>query len=250
MNSFGYIKTKIEKVFSKGHYDKDFKKNIKEFKRYVLNQKPLSEAYFLYDELSSQKGLNENIVDDYISESFEYLKNIIDNNKKKIHELSKWVDSILKEDVKNEYEDIDKQIYTKNIVKDLESLIESKQRIKKNLMSTKIIKEGNLINLPLSSMIKIATNTFNKEFETLNEEEKKEFRYLSSLKGKQLNEEIKKVKSSVLEKLSSNLNESKEYELKEKIQKTIDKVNESKDTAYTLYKLQQLEKGLCLTLKD
>lgn len=244
MNSFGYIKTKIEKVFSKGHYDKDFKKNIKEFKKYVLDQRPIAEAYFLYDELSSQKGLNENVVDDYISESFEHLKTIIDTNKKKIQDLSEWIDSILGEGVNNNYEDIDKQIYTKNVVKNLESLIESKQRIRKNLMTTKVVKESRSVNLPLSSMLKIATNTFNKEFENLNESEKKEFKHLTSLKGEKLTEEINRVKSSVLEKLSNNLNESKESDLKEKIQKTIDKINESEVSVMSLYKLSQLEKGL------
>jgi hypothetical protein len=244
MNSFGYIKTKIEKVFSKGHYDKDFKKNIKGFKKYVLDQKPITEAYFLYDELSSKKGLNENVVDDYISESFEHLKTIIDTNKKKIQDLSKWIDSILGEGVNNNYEDIDKQIYTKNIVKNLESLIESKQRIRKNLMTTKVVNESRSINLPLSSMLKIATNTFNKEFESLNEEEKKEFKYLTSLKGKKLTEEINKVKNTVIEKLTKNLNESKESDLTEKIQSTINKINESEVSVMSLYKLSQLDKGL------
>ena len=244
MNSFGYIKTKIEKVFSKGHYDKDFKKNIKEFKKYVLDQRPIAEAYFLYDELSSQKGLNENVVDDYISESFEHLKTIIDTNKKKIQDLSEWIDSILGEGVNNNYEDIDKQIYTKNVVKNLESLIESKQRIRKNLMTTKVVKESRSVNLPLSSMLKIATNTFNKEFENLNEEEKKEFKHLTSLKGEKLTEEINNVKNSVIEKLTKNLNESKESDLSEKIQATINKINESEKTVSSLYKLQQLNKGL------
>jgi len=244
MNSFGQIKTKIEKVFSKGHYDKDFKKNIREFKKHVVDQKQIAEAYFLYDELSSQKGLNESVVDDYISESFEHLKNIIDTNKKKIQDLSEWIDSILEESVNNDYTDIDNQIYTKNVVKNLESLIESKQRIRKNLMTTKVVKENKSVNLPLSSMLKIATNTFNKEFENLNEEEKKEFKYLTSLKGEKLTEEINNVKNSVIEKLTKNLNESKESGLTEKIQATINKINESEETVSSLYKLQQLNKGL------
>ena len=244
MNSFGQIKTKIEKVFSKGHYDKDFKKNIKGFKKHVLDQKQIAEAYFLYDELSSQKGLNESVVDDYISESFEHLKNIIDTNKKKIQDLSEWINSILKESVNNDYTDIDNQIYTKNVVKNLESLIESKQRIRKNLMTTKVVKENKSVNLPLSSMLKIATNTFNKEFKNLNEEEKKEFKHLTSLKGEKLTEEINNVKNSVIEKLTKNLNESKESDLTEKIQATINKINESEETVSSLYKLQQLNKGL------
>ena len=245
MNSFGYIKTKIEKSFEKGHHDKNFKSKIKGFKKHVLDNRQISEAYYLYDELSSKKGLNEDVVDEYISESFEQLKNIIETNKEKIQKLSDWVDSILEENVNNEYKDIDYQIYTKNIVRNLESLVESKQRIRKNLISPKVVKEEkNYIDLPLSSMFKIATNTFNKEYENLNEEDKKEFKHLVSLKGEQLTGEIDKVKSEVLDKLSKNLNESTESELKEKIQKTINKINESKNNLTSLYKLKQLNKGL------
>jgi hypothetical protein len=244
MSSFGQIKTKIEKVLLNSYKTKNFKENIKEFKKYVLNNKKIAEAYFLYDELSSQKGLSENIVDDYISESFEVLRNIIDNSSEDIKKLSSWVDKLLQEQVDNNYEDIDKQIYTKNVVKNLESLIESKQRIKKNLMTKKTVSENSSINIPLSSMIKIATNIFNKEFVSLNEEEKKEFKYLTSLKGEKLTEEINNVKNSVIEKLTKNLNESKESDLSEKIQATINKINESEETVSSLYKLQQLNKGL------
>jgi DNA-binding transcriptional regulator GbsR (MarR family) len=111
-------------------------------------------------------------------------------------------------------------------------------------MTTKVVGENVSINIPLSSMLKIATNTFNKEFENLNEEEKKEFKHLTSLKGEKLTEEINKVKNSVIKKLTKNLNESKESDLSEKIQSTINKINESKNTIFSLYKLQQLNKGL------
>ena len=36
-------------------------------------------------------------------------------------ELSEWVDSLLSEDIGNHYDDIDHQIYTKNVVKNLYS---------------------------------------------------------------------------------------------------------------------------------
>jgi DNA-binding transcriptional regulator GbsR (MarR family) len=111
-------------------------------------------------------------------------------------------------------------------------------------MTTKVVKENKSVNLPLSSMLKIANSTFNKEFENLNEEEKKEFKYLTSLKGEKLTEEINNVKNSVIEKLTKNLNESKESDLTEKIQATINKINESEETVSSLYKLQQLNKGL------
>jgi hypothetical protein len=244
MSSFGIIKTKIERLLESSYGKPSFKDNLKGFASHVIKNKSISEAYYLYDELSSEKGLNESIVDDYITESFDHLKTIIDNNKKKIEELSEWINDLLKEDVDNNYEDIDKQIYTKNVVKELESLLESKQRIKRTLLSKKVTEENRNINLPISSMMSIANKTLNKEIETLSEEEKKELNFYTSLKGKNLTEEIEKTKKQILEKLQVNLNESTDTDLKDKIQKTINKINESKQTLTSLYKLKQLEKGL------
>jgi DNA-binding transcriptional regulator GbsR (MarR family) len=93
-------------------------------------------------------------------------------------------------------------------------------------------------------MLQIATKTFNNEFSNLNEEEKKEFKFFTSLDKTELFEEINKYKTSVSNKLSNNLNESNDEELKEKIQKTLNKINETDSTLTSLYKLKQLEKGL------
>lgn len=246
MKPFGVIKTKLETVLGRSYGKPEFKTNISNFKNLVLNNKQISEAYYLYDELSSKKGLNESVVDEYISESFEHLRSIIDTNKKKIEELNDWVDSLLSEDIGNHYVDIDHQIYTKNVVKNLEKLVESKIRIRKQLMSSekKIMEENRKLDIPLSSMLNIATKTFNKEFETLNEEEKKEFKYFTSLKGDKLTEEVENTKKNILSKLTTSLNESTDSDLNEKIQKTINKINESKNNVSSLYKLKQLEKGL------
>lgn len=246
MKPFGVIKTKIETILGRSYGKPDFKSNIKNFKNHILGNKQISEAYYLYDELSTKKGLNESVVDDYISESFDHLRKIIDNNKKKIEELSNWVDSLLSEDIGNHYEDIDHQIYTKNVVKNLEKLVESKVRIRKLLMSSeeKVIGESHNLNIPISSMLNIATKTFNKEFSSLNEEEKKEFKYYTELTGKKLVSEINNLKESVSSKLTLNLNESSDTELIEKIHKTINKINDSEISLSSLYKLKQLEKGL------
>jgi len=93
-------------------------------------------------------------------------------------------------------------------------------------------------------MLQIATKTFNKEFSNLNEEEKKEFKFFTSLNGTELKSEIDKSKNVVYDKLNISLNESSDNELKEKIQKTLSKINETNYTLTSLYRLKQLEKGL------
>lgn len=244
MTPFGIIKTKIEKLFERSYGKPEFKNHIKSFKNMVLNNNDLCEIYFIYDELSSKKGLNEDIVDDYISESFEQLISLIKNNQTKIDKLSHWVNQLVIESVNN-YEDIDKQIYTLKITKNLESLLESKLRIKKNLLLNKTEEiNSKTLNIPISSMLQIATKTFNTEFSSLTEEEKKEFKFFTSLNRTQLMEEIEKSKLSVSDKLNENLKNSDDSDLKEKIQKTLNKINETDYTLTSLYKLKQLEKGL------
>jgi hypothetical protein len=244
MTSFGIIKTKIEKLFESTYGKQDFKTHIKSFKSMILENSDLCEVYFIYDELSSKKGLNETIVDEYISESFEQLRSLIDDNQNEINKISQWINQLVIE-TNNNYSDIDIQVYTKNVTKNLESLLESKNRIKKNLLSNDIVEiNESSLNIPISSMLQIATKTFNKEFSSLNEEEKKEFKFFTSLNKNQLIEEIDKSKKSVYSKLSNNLNESNDNELKEKIQKTLNKINETDYTLTSLYRLKQLEKGL------
>lgn len=244
MTSFGIIKTKIEKLFESSYGKEDFKNHVKSFKKMVLENNDIGEIYFIYDELSSKKGLSNDIVDEYISESFDQLRNLINNNQEKINSLKDWVNELVLEN-DNEYEDIDSHIYTKNVIKNLESLLESKNRIKKNLVSTEVkeVNESNL-NIPISSMLQIATKTFNNEFSNLNEDEVKEFKFYTSLDNEELIKEIDSSKEIVSNKLLSNLETSDDTDLKDKIQKTLKKINETKYDLKSLYKLKQLEKGL------
>ena len=204
----------------------------------------MCEIYYIYDDLSSNKGLNKDIVDDYISESLEKLKKLIDKNNKNIDLLDSWVNNVVSENTNN-YSEIDSQIYTKNVTKNLENLLESKNKIKKVLLKKKIdtLNEGT-IDIPISSMLQIATKTFNNEFSSLNEEEKKEFKEFISLDKVELKEEIDTTKTKIKDKLNLNLQESNDNELIETIQKTITKINETDYTLSSLYKLKQLEKGL------
>ena len=244
MTSFGTIKTKIERLFETTYGKPEFKTHMKSFKNMVLENKNMGEIYFIYDELSSKKGLSEDIVDEYISESFEQLRDLIDSNQNKINSLKEWIDELVLE-TNNDYEDIDLQVYTKNVTKNLESLLESKNRIKKNLLSSEVVEVNeSTLNIPISSMLQIATKTFNNEFSNLNEEGKKEFKFFTSLSETDLKTEIEKSKSLVTEKLNVTLTESNDSELKEKIQKTLNKINETNYTLTSLYRLKQLEKGL------
>ena len=245
MKHFGQIKTKIEESMVKLYGKEGFKSHMKNFKKNVLENKNVSKIYYIYDDLSSKKGIDKEIASDYVNESIEQLQSLIEKSNKEILKLSEWIDSVLSEEKINNYSDIDNVVYNNKSIKNLESVLESKKNIKNIIISNKeekVVKES--INIPLSSMLKIASNSFNREFENINESEKEELKSLLSLSKKEINEKFEEVKESVLSKLNSNLNESKDSEITERINLTIQKVSESKSDLVSLYKLKQLNEGL------
>lgn len=243
MNKFGQFKSNLDHLMVQSYGKENFKTVMKEFKNNFLSNKAISEMYFIYNDLSSQKGINKDIAGEYVNESFEKLSDLISSNQKKIDELYKWVKTNLKGDVENEYSDIDFVVY-ENKITNLERILETKTQIKNLLLSTKKEKVQESVNIPLSSMFKIVTNTFNKEYSNISEEDKKELKSLLSLNKKQISEEIKLVKENVISKLSDKITESDDSELKEKIGNTIQKIQESESDLISLYKLKQLEQGL------
>ncbi len=244
MTSFGKIKSKIEFLFESTYRTESFKESIKEFKSHVLDKKNICETYYLYDELTNKNNINESIVDDYINDSFRVIKSHLESNKKDFLELSKWINEKINEEVDNVYVDIDNIVYSKNTVKDLESILLSKNKIKESLLSNTTITENKSLNIPMSSMLKIANKTLSQEYSDLKESEVDEIKRYSLLNKKQLIEEIENTKKIVVDKLRITLNESVDEELNKKIESTIEEINNNTITKHSLYKLKQLEKGL------
>lgn len=243
MNKFGQFKSNLDQLMVQSYGKDNFKTVMKEFKKNILSNKAISEMYFIYNDLSNEKGINKEIASEYVNESFEKLSNLISSNQKKIDELYKWVKTNLDGDVENEYSKIDFVVYESKIT-NLERILETKKEIKNLLTTTKKEKVQESVNIPLSSMLKIVTNTFNNEYSNISEEDKKELKSLLSLNKKQISEEIKSVKENVITKLTDKINESDDTELKEKIGNTIQKIQESESDLVSLYKLKQLEQGL------
>ena len=242
MNTFGTIKTKIEKA-SIGLYGKpEFKTYMSQLKTMVLENKDLSELYYIYDDLSKKKGLSNDIATDYINESIEYSQILIENNERSLKNVDEWISSIVKKSVNN-YKDIDITIYNKSI-KNLETVLESKKRIINTIISEdkKEIKES--INLPLKTMLRVANDRLNKELSNISESERRELIELSSLSDKSIKLEIDTLKENVISNLKTSLNESKENDLKDTIENTIKKISESKYDKYNLYQLRKLNQGL------
>lgn len=243
MNTFGTIKTKIEKASTELYKKPEFKKFISELKIMVLENKDVSELYYIYDDLSKSKGLPKDIADDYLNETLEYSEILIENSIRELNLLDQWVSYYIQES-HNDYKDIDNAIYNKSI-RNLESILESKNRIKKTLISEEVketIKESS--NLPISSMVKIANESLKKEFNNLNESERKELNNILTLSEDEVRKEMSELKETAIKGLKNTLTESKDSDLNMTIQNTINKIMESKEDHYNLYKLRKLNTGL------
>ena len=243
MNKFGEIKSKVEQISVDLFGKNNFTKFMKEFKSNILENKDLTEIFYIYDDLSSKKGLSKDIATDYVNESIEYCQILIENNKKSLSKLTEWV-SKFNVNTPNNYKNIDTIIYNTSI-RDLETVLESKKNILTNIISEepkKEIKES--VNLPLSTMVKVAEENLKSELSTLSESDKKELVSISSLSKEELETEFNTLKESVISNLKVSLNESKEQDIQMMINQTISKISDSKCTHYDLYKLRKLHQGL------
>jgi hypothetical protein len=243
MNTFGTTKTKIEKASISLYGKPEFKSFMKQFKSMVLENKDLSELYYIYDDLSSKKGLNESIAEGYVNESIEYSQILVENNQKYLNKLSNWINSIILEH-SNDYTDIDNTIYKKSI-KDLSTVLESKTKIRSRLISEEInSKLEESVNLPISTMIKVADENIKMELKNISESERKIIQELSSMSEDEVKLEMDNLKENVISNLKSSLNESKDSDLTATIENTIKKIVDSPYDRYNLYKLRNLNKGL------
>ena len=243
MNTFGTIKTKIEKTAIELAKKSGFKRFIFEFNSLILKNKDLSELYYIYDDLSSNKGIPSDIANDYINETVEYSQVLIESQTKRLKDINYWINSWNKNS-DNDYSDIDNAIYS-NGIRNLESILESKKNIK-NIITKEEVKKPvtESVNLPISSIVKIANENLKKELGNLNENDKKELDQILSLSGEELKENFEKTKNLVLDNLKVSINESSDKEIKSAIDKTINKVMEAKCNHYDYYKLKKLSLGL------
>ncbi len=245
MATFGEIKTKIEETFINLYGKDEFKYFSNQFRTIVLENKDIAELYYIYDDLTENKGMSSDLVNDYVNESVEYSQILVENNTKVLNKIGSWINAIdLHNNPSNKYETIDTVIYNKSI-KNLESILESKKQISKVLTTNKIEKTiSESINLPLETMLKVANSKLNEEISTLSESEKNEIKEIVSLSKDELELRMVRLKESIVDSLKMKLNESSENDLKNTIEKTVDKIQNSPVDFYNYYKLKQLQEGL------
>lgn len=238
---FGLIKSRIEKYLSESYKNKDlFKVNMSVFNELVLSDRNIKKLFYLYDELSTNKGLNENYANEFLNQSQILFENTINKiNPKKIKELDMWVGHIK---TKNEYQVIDD--YFSNDILRLEHKIKGKNVILETIKKDKIVEDTDLVNVPIDKMFKVASKTIESYIETLSENDKKEVIKILNEKDEKLKIEFEVIKENVIDRLQRMLDGESDNEVKTTINETIKKVETENFDKINYIKLKNLNKTI------
>lgn len=236
---FGELKSKIETYLVESYKKNKLKDSLFVFEQLVLKNKNISKIFFLYDELSDNKGLNESVANEYIHESITAYENLFNKvQPKNIKELKSWVGHIQCE---NKYKEID-NLFSSNILT-LESKIKSKNILVESLKKQKTSQKES-IKVPLNTMVKIANKTVDNFISSLNESEKKELISILNLPKEKIQENYNKEKELVLEKLSGKKENENDSETIKTIDQVIEKIQTESFSEINYFKLKNLNEGL------
>jgi hypothetical protein len=234
----GVLKSRVEKLLSESYGKGTFKEEIKNFNRNVLSNKNISKLFFLYDELSTNKGYDQKLAEDFVFESITMFENIINKtDKRDLEKLKKWSIGI---NSHNQYADIDNLFYNTGDVLHLENKVRSKKVIVEGLKNTPIVEIKETILLPLSSMVRVANKSIEEFVSNLNESEKKELNLFLKEDESVLSEQFQNLKDEAVVKLVVVLESESDELVKNTINETIDNIKSKKFDRLEYFKLKNL----------
>jgi hypothetical protein len=237
---FGVLKSKIEKCLIESYNKNTLKDNIFIFNELVKKNKNISKIYYLYDELSSNKGLSESVANDFINGSITIYENALNKiNKKDIQEISLWLNNV---NTKNEYEKID-NLFSSNVVM-LESKIQSRKLVVEGLKSSKPFSNNEVVSLPLESMVKVANDTITNYLSNVSESEKKEILSLLKEDNDKLEIKFDFIKENTIKRLENILSSDSDPDTVGAIKETIEKVKNESFDKISYIKLKNLNESL------
>ena len=236
---FGLLKSKIEKCLVESYTNNTIKRDLFVFDQLVAKNKNINKLYFLYDELSSKKDLNESVASDFVNQSIIIYENTVNKiSKSDIDDLELWVSDIK---TKNIYEDID-NVFSNNLLT-LENKIKSKNILIENLKK-KDENNDELKNISINQMVQIANKTVKNYLSSLNENEKIKLESILSESDEKLILKYEIIKEDVVDKLNDLKSKETDNDVKSKITETITKVKNEKYDKLNYFKLQELNRNI------
>jgi hypothetical protein len=236
---FGKLKSKIENKLVESYKNGTIKTDMSKFNSLVLKNKNVSKLFYLYDELTSNRGLNESIANEYINQSIIAYENAINKIKPNdLKELNLWLEG---SEYNNEYDVVD-NLFSTGITK-LEEKITSKKTILETI--TKSPKEEKeVVTIPLKTMVGIANKTISNYVSNLSESDQKKLKTILSYNEDELKEKYNSLKENVISKLEKIQESEQDKEVEKTINETIEKVSSESFDKLTYLKLQELNNNL------
>jgi hypothetical protein len=236
---FGLLKSQIENMLIESYKNESMKNNMFIFNELVLKNKNISRVFYLYDELNSNKGLNESVAGEFVNQSVIVYENLINKiNPKELKEIQMWAGHIQCE---NTYTLVD-DLFSNNVT-NLESKIKSKNTILENLKTEpKKVKE--IVNVPIKTMVNVANKTASNYIESLTESDKTELKKLLSSDDETIKESYFILKGKVISKLETLQEGEQDNEVTNRIDETIQKIQDESFDKVGYFKLRKLNENL------
>jgi hypothetical protein len=236
---FGKLKSKIENKLIESYKNGTIKSDMSKFNSLVLKNKSVSKLFYLYDELSTNKGLNESIANEFINQSIIAYENAINKIKPNdLKELNLWLEG---SEYNNEYDVVD-NLFSTGITK-LEEKITSKKTILETITRPPKV-EKETVTIPLKTMVGIANKTISNYISNLSESDQKKLKSILSLNENELKEKYNSLKESVISKLEKIQESEQDKEVGNAINETIEKVSSESFDKLSYLKLQELNNNL------
>lgn len=236
---FGLLKSKIEKCLVESYVNNTLKRDLFVFDQLVVKNKNINKLYYLYDELSSKKGLDESVASEFINQSITLYENTINKiSSSDVEDLNLWVEGIKSE---NNYENLD-NLFSSNVLK-LENKIKSKKVILENLKK-KENSDEELNNVTINEMVSIANTTVKNYISSLSENEKRKLESILLESDEKLKIKYEIIKEDVVDKLNDLKSQETDNDIKSKIDETISKVQSENYDKLNYFKLQELNRNI------
>jgi hypothetical protein len=231
---FGQLMSKIEELLINSYVNETVKLELKNFNKLVLENKNASTMFFIYTELSKNKGLDKEIAEAYINESLRQIEKL--SPKLNTQKIEYWVKDVVCE---NNYKDIDNIVYS--TPDKIMETVTSKKVLISLLSESSEVKSH--IDLPIETLLNIANKSIKGYIENLDEDSKRDLSKVLMTEDVELSKEFDELKSKTIGKLS-NITESLDDITSKKLQETIDQIQSDTFSKINYVRLYNLHNNL------
>jgi len=242
MITFGHIKNKVLNKLSNSYGKGEFKTNLKEHFKPIMENDILKEMYSLYEELETKTFDDKETAQLYVEELSKVLK---ERHSEVSTVLNQMNESLTDTDVESNklYESLDR-LSTEDKLGNISEKVIAKKFLVEHLTTSKVsdtLKVETGVNESLLNSV--LTNNFNISFDkTLSEEDKTKLKGILSITNEDLNTKFGELKESINGTLDSLVESDNGFTSKsDEVKKEI---NEMTQTKYNLYRLEELLENL------